>query len=165
VLAAGFGLVGLFGVDFVLEGDRPWAVEVNPRYTASVEVLELALGRALLAEHRDACEGRAGLPSGRTWTGGVGNRFVAKEVVFAPGEVTFKPRAAITTVRTVPRSFEVPTTADLPEPGARFLPGAPVLTVFARGPSPSACLRALAEARRRWEERLRPISVGIKDPA
>ncbi|HEX8200442.1 MAG TPA: ATP-grasp domain-containing protein, partial [Isosphaeraceae bacterium] len=42
-LAAAFGLIGLFGVDLVLRDGFPWPVEVNPRYTASVEVLERAL--------------------------------------------------------------------------------------------------------------------------
>ena len=55
VLASAFALVGLFGVDYILHDDEPWPVEVNPRYTASVEVLELALGRSLLAEHICAC--------------------------------------------------------------------------------------------------------------
>ena len=34
----------------------PWPVEVNPRYTASLEIHELAAGRSLLAEHQQACE-------------------------------------------------------------------------------------------------------------
>ena len=55
-LAASYRLVGLFGVDFILSDGQPWPVEINPRYTASVEVLELALRRSLLAEHRRACE-------------------------------------------------------------------------------------------------------------
>ena len=41
-LARGCGLRGLFGVDFVLSEGVPWPVEINPRYTASVEVLEYA---------------------------------------------------------------------------------------------------------------------------
>ncbi len=45
-------LRGLFGIDFILADDIPWLVELNPRYTASVEILERALGRALLAELR-----------------------------------------------------------------------------------------------------------------
>ena len=63
VLASSFPLIGLFGVDFILRDDDIWPVEVNPRYTASVEVLELALGRSLLAEHLapGACGHRAGL--------------------------------------------------------------------------------------------------------
>jgi predicted ATP-grasp superfamily ATP-dependent carboligase len=55
VLAAEFELVGLFGVDGVIADGVFWPVEVNPRYTASVEVLELALGVPLVALHRDAC--------------------------------------------------------------------------------------------------------------
>src|SRR5207249_9264748 len=40
VLAKAFRLRGLFGVDCVLRDGIPWPVEVNPRYPASVEVLE-----------------------------------------------------------------------------------------------------------------------------
>src|SRR5262249_36054714 len=36
-LAAGFQLQGLFGVDCIVRDQIPWPVEVNPRYTASVE--------------------------------------------------------------------------------------------------------------------------------
>jgi predicted ATP-grasp superfamily ATP-dependent carboligase len=53
-LAGAFGLRGIFGVDLILEGETPWAVEINPRYSASVEVLEEALGLALVAEHARA---------------------------------------------------------------------------------------------------------------
>jgi predicted ATP-grasp superfamily ATP-dependent carboligase len=69
-LASAFGLVGWFGVDYVLHGGIPWPVEVNPRYTASVELHELAAGRTLLREHRAACEGRdepPAKPSGPAW--------------------------------------------------------------------------------------------------
>ena len=55
--AEAFGLVGWFGVDYVLNEDIPWPVEINPRYTASLEIHELASGRSLLDEHRRACEG------------------------------------------------------------------------------------------------------------
>ena len=58
-LASAFGLVGWFGVDYVLRDGNPWPVEINPRYTASLEIHELASGRSLLAEHRRACEGDA----------------------------------------------------------------------------------------------------------
>jgi predicted ATP-grasp superfamily ATP-dependent carboligase len=40
-LTSAFGLRGLFGVDGVLN-DAFWPIEINPRYTASVEVLERA---------------------------------------------------------------------------------------------------------------------------
>ena len=60
VVAAAAGLLGWFGIDYVLCDDEPWPVEVNPRYTASIEVHELATGQGLLNEHRVACGGDAG---------------------------------------------------------------------------------------------------------
>ena len=61
-LAAAFGLRGLFGVDVILDRDTPWPVEINPRYTASCEVLEEGLGVSLIAEHARAFGAGAGLP-------------------------------------------------------------------------------------------------------
>ena len=52
VLAREFGLVGLFGVDFVRAQGEIWVIEVNPRYTASVEVLR---ARARLAAVGRSC--------------------------------------------------------------------------------------------------------------
>ena len=41
-------LRGLFGVDFIWDGERAWTLEVNPRPTASLEAIEAAYGdRAL----------------------------------------------------------------------------------------------------------------------
>ncbi|VTR96585.1 atp-dependent carboligase : Uncharacterized protein OS=Blastopirellula marina DSM 3645 GN=DSM3645_08712 PE=4 SV=1: ATP-grasp_3 [Gemmata massiliana] len=40
LLAAETGLRGMWGLDFILGGDAPFPLEVNPRYTAAVEVLE-----------------------------------------------------------------------------------------------------------------------------
>jgi hypothetical protein len=34
----------LFGIDGILDGERFWPVEVDPRYSASVKVLEYASG-------------------------------------------------------------------------------------------------------------------------
>ncbi len=56
VVTSAFGLAGWFGVDFILRDGIPWPVEVNPRYTASVEIYELASGRALLPLHRHVCD-------------------------------------------------------------------------------------------------------------
>jgi uncharacterized protein len=54
-LAAAFGLRGPFGVDFVWDGERAWTVEVNPRTTASFEVIEpvRAAGKAVLFATED----------------------------------------------------------------------------------------------------------------
>jgi predicted ATP-grasp superfamily ATP-dependent carboligase len=49
-LVAAFGLRGPFGVDFVWDGERAWVVEVNPRPTASLEVIDpaRAAGKAVV---------------------------------------------------------------------------------------------------------------------
>ena len=53
-LARRCGLRGLFGVDGVVRDGAFLPVEVNPRYTASVEVLEYAGGLSAMAWHRAA---------------------------------------------------------------------------------------------------------------
>jgi uncharacterized protein len=54
-IAFEFGLRGLFGIDFLLEGEVAWPTEVNPRYTASVEIYERSHELALLDWHVRAC--------------------------------------------------------------------------------------------------------------
>ncbi len=150
-IAHAFGLVGLFGVDLVVRPDAvPLAVEVNPRYSASVEVLELATGRALLAEHVTACDPsqrltgsppRAGRPAA-----------VGKVIVFAagPGQAP-----ALDDWRPVDDPWEVPAIADVPRTGVAFEAGDPVLTLLEAAPTVADC-RARLEARLAgWDERLR----------
>jgi predicted ATP-grasp superfamily ATP-dependent carboligase len=55
-LASAFGLRGLFGVDAVLRGDEIWPIEVNPRYTASIEILERLSGFSAIGLHIVACQ-------------------------------------------------------------------------------------------------------------
>src|SRR5262249_40439035 len=49
-------LRGLFGCDFLVNDEQAWLTEINPRYTASVELIEHALRQPLLDWHRRACE-------------------------------------------------------------------------------------------------------------
>jgi predicted ATP-grasp superfamily ATP-dependent carboligase len=150
VLAGRFGLVGLFGIDLILDGDgRPWPVEVNPRYTASVELIELATGRPLLDDHRRACEGRP-VHLGRLWEGT--GCHVAKEVVFAVADGVFEADPGEPWSPSDP--FQVAYAADVPAPGTRYGAGDPVLTVFGRGKTPEEALRDLERARDDWARRL-----------
>ena len=63
VLTRYYGLRGLNGLDCVVARDADgapqlWLIEVNPRFTASMELAEAAVGRSLFALHVAACEGR-----------------------------------------------------------------------------------------------------------
>jgi predicted ATP-grasp superfamily ATP-dependent carboligase len=148
-LTAAFRLVGLFGVDFVLRDEIPWPVEVNPRYTASMEVLELTLSRSLLAEHARCFDpdGTSELTSPPV----LRPRFVGKAIVTAPGMVAFP---ALPYWRPVPSPWCVPVVADIPHSGEVFQPGQPVLTVFAQGLTLDDCRQRLERRSRRWRDRL-----------
>ena len=146
VVGEAFGLVGLFGVDLIVAGDRAWPIEVNPRYTASVEILEQALRRPLLADHLRACgvEPPPAAPIPPT------SPFVAREILYARNSCRFGGAAGPTVSTSL-----APEVADIPPPGTEFATGEPILTVFGRGATPAGCRRDLARRVRRWEGRLR----------
>ncbi len=151
VLAEEFGLVGVFGVDAVVAGGRVWPVEVNPRWTASLEVLERAWAVPVFAWHAAACSGNA-LPE-RQAAGLRPPRCMGKAILFAPGEVNVT-EAFARWARPMWAGRDRPELADVPAPGTRILPGRPVLTVFAEGASQAAVLRDLARRLAEVEARL-----------
>jgi predicted ATP-grasp superfamily ATP-dependent carboligase len=56
VAAADLSLVGVNGIDFVARRGVAYAVEINPRWSASMELVERASGRSLFAAHAAACD-------------------------------------------------------------------------------------------------------------
>jgi predicted ATP-grasp superfamily ATP-dependent carboligase len=152
VLARACGLRGLFGVDCILQGDTPWPVEVNPRYTASVEVLEYATGLRPLELHRGVFAGGA-FPLGPPAT--EAERYVGKAILFAREAFTFPRRGpwdpALDGTAAVDR---MPAFADVPRPGQPIRGGAPILTLLTNGDSPRHCLETLKEIARDLDRRL-----------
>ncbi|MBN1852000.1 MAG: ATP-grasp domain-containing protein [Pirellulales bacterium] len=213
VLSHEFNLVGLFGVDFVLAGNRidsghrrfvsqhslqesganedvntmhlsdienrdtadgkVWIIEVNPRYTASVEIVErlidckkLALESQtardiqpvsdrrmrLLAMHVAACQGHT------LWTAAPPESQPAspchgKAILFARQDIR------------VPRSFTSwalgsnndpldPKVADIPHPNTEITRGYPIATCFATGPTPQDVACQLHRQIANMEEKL-----------
>jgi uncharacterized protein len=124
-----FGLVGLNGIDFIARAGVPWPIEVNPRYSASMELLERRAGPPLFALHASACAGRLPEAAPRPRRSVLG-----KAVVFARRDVTLGD------TRGWLRDSAI---ADVPHPGERIRRGRPICTVFASGMNPGACLRAL----------------------
>jgi predicted ATP-grasp superfamily ATP-dependent carboligase len=142
VLARGGGLRGLFGVDFILRGGVPWPVEINPRYTASMEVLEYARQTPVLALHRHAFEPDAPPvpePAG-CYRGGI----VGKAVLFARSPLCFPVDGPWLSVLQSPGPVEVmPGFADIPPAGQPIAVGRPVLTFYTRGRSVADCVDRL----------------------
>jgi predicted ATP-grasp superfamily ATP-dependent carboligase len=125
-LADEFDLQGLFGVDAVVDaqGDL-WPIELNPRYTASVEILERGLGVATLGWHVAACRDRrlpAEAPAANGWH--------AKAVVYAPCDLRIGDEMAAAFERSN-EGRAWPEVADLPVPGSIIRRGQPIVTVFA----------------------------------
>ena len=150
------GLMGLFGVDGLLDGDTFSPVEVNPRYPASVEVLELSTGVRALDLHRRAFEFVPGsLPAPMP------SRVVGKAIVYAPAEGIFPEVGPWLDGLGLHALDAVPDFADVPSAGEPLASGHPVLTVFASGSTPEECehalrLRAADVTRRLYPDLIRP---------
>lgn len=134
-LARRFGLRGVNGLDLVIgngpEGSLcPFLVEVNPRYTASMELIERAYGLNVFSLHMEAMVGRLPDFSLRARPQGV---FLSKGIVYARQTVI------------VPETdgWTAQDRRDVPFPGDRIEAGHPICTVFARGPGREECLRNL----------------------
>jgi predicted ATP-grasp superfamily ATP-dependent carboligase len=151
-LAADFGLVGLFGIDAVANTAGVWTVEVNPRYTASVEVLERATDMPSIALHAAACE-----------HGALAERVAATErdtlhgkaIVFAPRR--FEVADAWAQRMLAASAADAPPVGDVPSAGGTIEAGWPIVTVFAEGRDERAVLAALAQ---RAESVLRESDAG-----
>lgn len=138
-LARQFGLRGLFNADFV---NQFCLVEVNPRYSASVEVLEHGLGRNLLARHLMAFDPNLRLIPGCEVASL--SRTVAKRVVYATRDCFVT--ADLKGLRDSWNTHQLlPCLADIPRTGDRILRGQPVATVIAEGWSHDEVQRLLSE--------------------
>ena len=141
MLAQQFSLRGIFGVDFIAQGEIPWLVEVNPRLTAGLEVLERAAGRSFFSHHRMAFSLRDDnlkepcMPQGAVH---------GKAILFAKAPVVFPADGPwLASVSQAWSSAEPAEYADIPPPGTRILHGQPILTVFAQAANEVECLQAL----------------------
>jgi uncharacterized protein len=143
VLAAAFGLRGLFGVDFVWDGERAWTIEVNPRPTASLEAIEAASGVGTFAAHLQGCGGE--LPEVGVGSGGA----AGKAVVFATEDVVIGDSEGW-----LERGVR-----DVPHPGERIAAGRPICTVVASAATPEEAIAGLEEQAATLRAELR-VEVG-----
>ena len=134
-----FGLRGVNGFDFVLArrgGDlNPYLVEVNPRYTASMELVERAYGVNVFDLHIRSLEGE--LPSFSLRESIHRPGFYGKGIVYAREDVVIPETAG----------WREKGRRDIPFPGERIGAGHPICTVLAQGESRDECWhRLLKEA-------------------
>ncbi|ODR98895.1 hypothetical protein AUC68_06890 [Methyloceanibacter methanicus] len=125
-LAAAFGLTGLNSADFVLQGDDPVLLEVNPRPGATLDIFA-STPTPLLDIHLDAVQHGA-LPSRAP----VFESAAASAIAFAPETLT------------IPIQMAWPAwAADLPKIGQRIDKERPICTLLARAGSVDDARRLL----------------------
>jgi predicted ATP-grasp superfamily ATP-dependent carboligase len=139
-----FGLVGLNGIDFIAHNGVLYPIEVNPRYSSSMELVERAQGRSIFRTHAEACRGV--LPP------------AAAPVVLMHGKAIVFARRDVVLGDTRPwRNHNW--LADIPHPDERIARGHPICTILVEASDKGACHRLLirratevyrfAESRRR----------------
>jgi predicted ATP-grasp superfamily ATP-dependent carboligase len=132
-LTSRFGLRGVNGLDLVVADGangrpRPVLVEVNPRYTASMELVERAYGLDVFSLHLEGMAGR--LPS-----------FSLAELVRSPGPCFGKGIVYAGRTVTIPetKGWTELNRRDIPFPGERIEAGHPVCTVLTEGSERDVC--------------------------
>jgi uncharacterized protein len=142
VLTEGCGLRGLFGVDGIVHEGAFWPVEINPRYPASVEVLEYATGLAALELHRSVFEPHKPSASRPSVSGAV----MGKAILFARDGLNFPVNGPWAAELCSPTAVEeMPLFADIPQADEPIQAARPILTLFARSESAEDCLGKLRQ--------------------
>lgn len=137
-LTTRFGLRGLNGLDLVLAPGAsgvptPCLVEVNPRYTASMELVESAYGLNPFELHLQAMKGL--LPEFRL-DDEAATPYFGKAIVFAEADRPMPDTS----------SWASKGRRDIPFTGEPIQRGHPICTVLARGSTRSQCWEALLGA-------------------
>lgn len=127
-IAGASGCSGSIGVDFVL-GEDAFAIEINPRFQATLDTVEMATGLNLFRLHLDACRGRlpecVPLPS----------RFAVRRILFAERDRTIRADLASLS----------PLVADIPWPGTEVEEGQAIVSLYGWGATPETAFGMLEQ--------------------
>jgi uncharacterized protein len=134
-----FGLVGVNGIDFIARNGRANAVEINPRWSASMELVELTYGLSVFGAHADACS--EGVLPMFNLAAARDDGAVGKAIVFARQDIVVGDTRAWLTAG----QHDLPAMRDIPHRGERIAAGRPVCSVFAAGRDTAACHAVLVE--------------------
>ncbi len=121
-----FDLSGSVGVDFIL-ADKPYILEVNPRFQGSLDSVEWSFDVNLFRMHADAFRGR--LPEKPT-----PKRYAIRAVLFSPRKLEIKISPAGN-----------PFFADVPRRGDVYHKDDPLVSILAAGSDPEGVKKKILE--------------------
>jgi uncharacterized protein len=95
-IATDLGLVGTNGIDFIITANGPVLIEVNPRFQATLDTIEGALGINLVEAHIKSCQGEL-VPCVRY------SRFACRTIHFAEHDFYVKKTCEDSDYMDIPR--------------------------------------------------------------
>lgn len=134
-----FGIKGWFQVDFVLDNDeRAWILEINPRWSATMEIYERALGRSLTSDHLRAWGIELSDESKQSSTEPITSSNTAfwKDVVYAEREFLWTEQHLEAVLKFNEKALLEagwPVIADIPTANQVFEIGMPIFTTIVSG--------------------------------
>lgn len=120
-IAAASGCSGTVGIDFVA-GEEPYVIEVNPRFQATVDTVEMAMACNMFQLHMDACKGI--LPDAPLYPA----MYAIKRILFAEKDLRVSSNL----------KGLFPLIADIPWPDTFFEEGQAITSVYGRGKTKEA---------------------------
>ncbi len=119
-----YGLSGVNGIDFILNGNQVCLTEVNPRYSASMELIEQAYELPLFDLHVQAVlDGK--LPEFNLETALKGKKFFGKGILFAERDAMAPDT----------QSWMAREIRDVPASGEKLRKGSPICTILVARPT------------------------------
>ena len=124
-IALASGCIGVVGIDFIVGESQVWAIEINPRFQATLETVERATGLNLVQTHIDAWSDI--IPSARPTS----HQVCIRKILFADRELTWPEHAKTEKLRDP--GEDLTRFSDIPHPGTVFEPGHAMISVYGLG--------------------------------
>lgn len=127
--AAGSGITGFWGADFIINETGAHLLEINPRFTASLELPAIAHGLDLVRIQRDAINGRLHpLPEAPS-------KCIATAVCYAEKDCGMREQEKWLSMYA----------RDIPAEGKKIRKGEPILSLYCEADSHDECLEQLCK--------------------
>lgn len=136
-LASATGLLGWWGADFVLADGSAYLLEVNPRFTAGMELMAKSFGTDIFDTQRRAFSGDLCHIKAK---GSVG--YLGRTVVYSRNTTVFRE----------PEKWFLKGLRDLPFDGRTIAKDEPLVSIYSTGSSREDCMANMARRRAEFEE-------------